>query len=164
MTLLNGEKNMKKRRSKKMFHHQEETLCNLARLEHSKEENRDVLDNTHYVYDPVEYQKNNRIYINSIDELLFRHEEVLEQTPTEKKNPRPVLFYMVEYELSAWKLLEDLKTSMSYEEAISLADYIVNCYKIDGADSKMIQELSKRLEYLVGALMGEHSYLDWYKK
>lgn len=154
---------MKKRRSKKMFRLQEETLCNLAHLEHSEKENRDILDNTHYVHDPVEYEKNNRIYINSIDELLFRHEEVLEQTPTEKKNPRPVLFYMVEYELSAWKLLEDLKTSISYEEAISLADYIVNCYKIDGADSKMIQELSKRLEYLVGALMGEHSYLDWYK-
>ena len=52
---------------------------------------------------------------------------------------------------------------MSYEEAATLADYIISCCKIDGADSKMVQELSKRLEYLVGALMGEHSYLEWYK-
>lgn len=154
---------MTKRRSKKMFHHQEETLCDLAHLEHSEEENRDVLDNTHYVHDNVEYQKNNRIYINSIDELFFRHEEVLEQTPTEKKNTRPVLFYVVEYELSAWKLLEDLKTSITSEEATTLADYIIKCYQLDGADSKMIQELSKRFEYLIGALMGEHSYLEWYK-
>ena len=157
---------MKKRRSKKMFHHQEETLCNLAHLEHSEKENRDILDNTHYVHDPVEYQKNNRIYIDSIADLYLRLEEVeevLKQTPTEKKNTRPVLFYVVEYELSAWNLLEDLKTSMSYEEAATLADYIVSCCKIDGADSKMVQELSKRLEYLVGALMGEHSYLEWYK-
>ena len=80
-----------------MFHHQEETLCNLAHLEHSEEENRDILDNTHYVHDPVEYQKNNRIYVDSIADLSLRLEEVLKQTPTEKKNTRPVLFYVVEY-------------------------------------------------------------------